>query len=419
MTKTYTLVYQNSANDFPVGKIVEDDDPSSGRPRMAFRYDEAWLKNGFSLGFDLPLTDAVHFPKTDKSGSENASFLFLRDQNPGLWIQSILPSIRNFGLLIAHSAPSELELLNHLNRQEGYFSCLRLIDDGNTTSKASKWPILDKKMLSDIGRASESFARNPSRMNEDELRLFWSHATLVGGKRPKFTVALQSNPDIPYVLRLRNREVDIHDTIWMEVGRELAQACELNAVEGRLVGTDAYLERRFDRDGHTPLCCLSAATLMRQKDDLSRTLPSWLNLADILNTDGASPKEDLLELFKRLVYDILVCNSRDDFEHIWFYRHSGGWKLAPLYAPLPTVPVFRLRSLPIPIAKNDTTAEPENAIAVASYFGLSNRKAKDIVLNLMRAIQNWKKLAQSAGASLREIESMQNAFYTSQQLDLL
>ena len=72
---------------------------------------------------------------------------------------------------------------------------------------------------------------------------------------------------------------------------------------------------------------------------------------------------------------------------------------------------FPIRSLPIAIYGRDIQANPQNALSVARYFGLSAREAKETLMTVLRAVNDWDEIARSLGAMPREIDFMRPAFY--------
>lgn len=89
--------------------------------------------------------------------------------------------------------------------------------------------------------------------------------------------------------------------------------------------------KRFDRNGRTRIPFLSAMSMLNAIDNDSQ-IHSYLEIADAIRQYGASPKEDLLELWKRIVFSILISNTDDHLRnHGFLYINQKGWKLSPLY----------------------------------------------------------------------------------------
>src|SRR5262249_40080753 len=146
------------------------------------------------------------------------------------------------------------------------------------------------------------------------LRRFVDRGSSLGGARPKAATDWQSRPALAKFAR--------SDDSWNVVRAEyaamtLAARCGLavSAVDlVTLVGHDVLIVDRFDRqtkDGRirrVPFA--SAATMLRVADPASRRF-GYGDLADVLRrTYGPSdPAADLRELFRRMVFNVLIKNS--------------------------------------------------------------------------------------------------------------
>lgn len=57
---------------------------------------------------------------------------------------------------------------------------------------------------------------------------------------------------------------------------------------------------------------------------------SYLAFVDGLRQHGAAPKEDMRELWRRIVFSILILNTDDHLRnHGFLYEGTRGWRLAP------------------------------------------------------------------------------------------
>ena len=54
-------------------------------------------------------------------------------------------------------------------------------------------------------------------------------------------------------------------------------------------------------------------------------------MADFIKSNGARPKEDLVELWKRIVFNMAVSNTDDHLRNHAFILTKKGWILSPLY----------------------------------------------------------------------------------------
>lgn len=400
MTKIFPVSLIVDKSVLTVGQIARDEGEKKSAPStLAFRYKPTWLKVGFALGDDLPLRPQILTPENKGAVTNRFPepiFGFLRDHLPGTWL-----------LRTSDSANATSDALDFLleNPSALRFSSLFC---GTEAPAEVPAPILTKALTGRLMRATESYFRDPSRLSEEEIDLIQSLGDTFGGTKIKFRVRTEKNPETEYVLRPRNPASQVDEPLWAAVTMTLAKKSGLKALSGRFIPSLGYLEERFDRAGGNPLFCLSAATLAKGGDNAASV--TWLDIADILNREGTKPKEDLRELFSRLVFDMVVLNSRDTPENIWFYRHEGGWRLCPISYGLSKPSSLPFRTLQTAVVGKNTLADTNTALSVARYFNLSARQAKEIILNTLRVTRDWESTARLYGALRSDCTLMQSAF---------
>ena len=98
---------------------------------------------------------------------------------------------------------------------------------------------------------------------------------------------------------------------------------------------------------------------------------SYLDLAAFIRAHGASPRQDLAELWKRIVFSMAVSNTDDHLRNHGFLLTPTGWRLAPLYDVNPDPAGNRLS---LNVSEYDNTIDLALALEVADYFGLSPRR---------------------------------------------
>lgn len=400
MTKIFPVSVIVDKSVLTVGQIARDEGgKNSASPTLAFRYDPTWLKIGFALGAALPLEPRILTPENKETVTKRLRepiFGFLRDHLPGTWLLRSSDS--------ANATRNALDFLLE-NPPALRFSSLFC---GTEAPAEVPAPILTKALTGRLTRATESYFRDPSRLSEEEIDLIQSLGDTFGGTKIKFRVRTEKNPDTEYVLRPRNPASQVDEPLWAAVTMTLAKKAGLKALSGRFIPSLGYLEERFDRVDGLPLFCLSAATLAKGGDNAASV--TWLDIADILNREGTKPKEDLRELFSRLVFDMVVLNSRDTPENIWFYRHEGGWRLCPISYGLSKPSSLPFRTLQTAVVGKNTLADTNTALSVARYFNLSARQAKEIILTTLRVTRDWESTARFYGALRSDCTLMQSAF---------
>ncbi len=138
---------------------------------------------------------------------------------------------------------------------------------------------------------------------------------------------------------------------------------------------------------------------------------SYLEIADALRQYGAQPDADLQELWRRIVFNVLVSNTDDHLRnHGFLYVSGAGWRLAPAYDLNPVPLDLKPRVLSTAITFDSAEASLDLAFEVAEYFGLNDLQAKRIAWEVGEVVSRWDEEAAGMGLSRKMIERMESAF---------
>jgi serine/threonine-protein kinase HipA len=165
-----------------------------------------------------------------------------------------------------------------------------------------------------------------------------------------------------------------------------------------------FLTRRFDRDQDVRRHFASAMTLTGHVDGEPA---SYLELADVLTRAGASPHEDLEQLWRRIVFSMCISHVDDHLRNHGFLLGTGGWRLAPAYDVNP-IPTGNGHVLNIDMTSN--TQDLSLARDVAPWFRVEGKRAEHIISEVIAAVRRWREVAQHVGLSRDEQNRMQHAF---------
>lgn len=198
-----------------------------------------------------------------------------------------------------------------------------------------------------------------------------------------------------------------------KVTHDLAKMCGLDVPESRLetfskLGS-TFLVKRFDRDGNRRIHFASAMTMLGKMDGASGDDGTgYLELVSFLRSNGVHPKKDLVELFKRIVFNMAVSNTDDHLRNHGFILTQSGWRLSPLYDVNP-IPYGEF--LALNVSEDDSSIDFDLAISTAAYYGIAETEAEKIVEEISaRVRENWEKLAVKYGLNRGSIERMRPAF---------
>lgn len=180
-----------------------------------------------------------------------------------------------------------------------------------------------------------------------------------------------------------NPENDDRDTgAWEMLVYQLALKAGLQVASAMLKKITSrhhtFLTKRFDRTANGErIHFASAMTMLGYTDDTDHYAgASYLELAEFLIRNGANVKEDLEELWRRIIFNICVKNTDDHLRNHGFIITAKGWILSPAYDinPIPDG-----TGLTLNISEDDNSLDVNLALEVAPYFRLPEKEAGKIL----------------------------------------
>ena len=135
---------------------------------------------------------------------------------------------------------------------------------------------------------------------------------------------------------------------------------------------------------------------------------SYLDIAAFIRANGAEPKRDLKELWKRIVFNMAVSNTDDHLRNHGFLLTPSGWKLSPLFDVNPIPSGDRLS---LNVTELDNSIDLDLAMEVSEYFGLTKAEAEKAASDIVTTVQErWERVADRFGLSRGAVEYMRPAF---------
>lgn len=407
MTDKKVLVYieLNGENHF-VGTLWSHF--NRGKETSDFEYSRNWLnnKNAFSLepGLFFSAGKQVNPRQVPLFGS-------FGDSAPDTWGRVLMRRYENKLAKDENRAPrtlNEIDYLLYVNdvvRQ----GALRFKTEENgdflfPSEIKSIPPIVD---LAKLLAASEKIVALKEK--DSDLQLLLAPGSSLGGARPKASV-IDKNGNL-CIAKFPKKNDYTNNVTWEAVALTLAHQCGLNTQEWSLVSAgkkQVIIMKRFDRNGNKRIPFLSAMSMLNAVDNDSQ-IHSYMDIADAIRQYGATPKEDLLELWKRIVFSILISNTDDHLRnHGFLYVNQKGWKLSPLYDVNPSNDNKNVLSTYI--TENDNSQSLDLALSVCDYFEINTQEAEKIIIDMKCVVANWKQVAKQFGLSSSEISKMECAF---------
>jgi serine/threonine-protein kinase HipA len=246
---------------------------------------------------------------------------------------------------------------------------------------------------------------------DEDLLLLFAPGSSLGGARPKASVADKDGHLA--IAKFPKQDDDYGIETWEEVALTLADAAGIRTAPHRLeqaAGKAVFVTRRFDRttDGKR-LPFLSAMAMLGFKDGEHGSYPE---LVDALRTYGSDTENDAIELFRRMVFNILASNVDDHMRnHGFLWTGELGWKLSPAYDLNPVPADVRAHVLSTNITLDEATCSIDLARQAATdFFALPVKQTNEIIAQVASAVSTWREVAARKGVKKSEIERMESAF---------
>jgi len=389
------------------------------RENAAFEYDGDWLAAADRFAIDplLPLIAGPQFHAKVRDGSIFHSAI--ADTEPDGWGKRVIhrdhakrrEETRKQGEAIETRPLNELDFLLAVD-DVSRIGALRFQDEEGVFRRASEdWrrtapPLVELRHLLAASQAVESNTETAA-----DLAYLRGRGTSLGGLRPKCTVideegrlSIGKFPSIRDERSVTRGEV---------LALRLASMAGINAATASIVDSDGLpvaLVRRFDRPkGGGRLMYVSAATVLGV-DPRDGAEHSYTDIVDALRRHGASPREDIEELWRRIAFSILITNVDDHILNHGFLHADGGlWRLSPAFDvnPFPE----RVRELKTWISEDTGPAASIDALMSSNaYFGIVPARAKEILGDVERAVARWRDIAGELGMGNLDIAQFEDAF---------
>ena len=370
---------------------------------VSLHYGKEWLANGFALSEDLPLVDNEFLPPGRLAADAQRAVGAVDDARPDRWGEKVIRFAEK---------PKRLSLMEYLYYAgDDRFGALGASTSSSTYSPRAVSPL---PRLDDVQQLSEVAAKIEASepITALEAKMIAGGGSPLGGAKPKALIDIDGEQ---WVIKFFNNE-PIDTPLIEHATMTLARRAGIAAAETqviRLAGANALAVRRFDREQHRRIHGISAGTAIRAATATgAEPEMGYPELARILRRVGITQDEmnqrDARELFRRMVFNILIDNT-DDHEK----NHSllvvnpfdnGRLKLAPAYDVLPTNSGQGYQELICGAQGRDSTLE--NAMSQCDAFGLLPTQATAEVAKVIDAVNAWQEHFAQAGVTALDIESL-------------
>lgn len=397
-----------------VGTLAHDKD------QVRFKYDKEWLEHSLSFALDPHLTlDAAPFFPNPTTGN----FGIFLDSSPDRWGQTLMQRREVIEARDEGRKPRTLYAWDYLigvqdlTRQ----GALRFKLEGKTSFLAdnalSAPPVTRLGELEAVAKELTSKKINDLDALKRWLSVLVAPGSSLGGARPKanFTEADGSL----WIAKFPAKD-DVRDVgAWEMLVHSLAADAGINIPPARMLNFGGehhtYCVKRFDRQDGRRLFYASAMTMLKREDSEGA---SYLDLAQFLMSNGARTfiKQDLEQLFRRVIFNIAVGDRDDHLRNHGFVLTKDGWRLSPAFDVNPnTEKAVHVLN----IDDQDNRPLLENALATAELYELTEDHAMEVAREVVEAVSSWKSTARKFHIANVDIHEMESAFLPSEMENLL
>ncbi len=397
----------------PIGVLTRYPGP---RGAIAFTYARSWLDgpDPFALEPRLPLIEGPQY------APGGALPFIIADTTPDLWGQLLLERreaesadrqgrrARRLGaweFLVGVSDETRMGALRLRRDRDGPF-----IDDADPSIP----PMTGLRALEAAARAFEE--SHGASVADPTIALLITPGSSLGGGRPKANFRGVDNE--LWIAKFPSRTDRRDSGAWEEVFARLARDAGVRVAHSELLTLGdkgrTFATRRFDRTEAGRRLFASAMTMTGKREGEPAGYPDLARaVAD--HVAPAAVREDLEQLFRRMAFNVLAGNRDDHLRNHGFLRLPEGWRLAPAYD---LNPAREMREHSLTIDGTINAPSYEAALATHRLYGLSEARARSIMVEVASAVSKWPARADAAGISKLE-QTTVGAVFMSLPLDRL
>jgi len=368
---------------------------------VSLLYGTEWIASGFPLSEYLPLIDVVHMPRGRLTGDGERAVGAVDDARPDRWGQKVIRVIVN---------PRRKSLMEYLYYAgDDRFGALSVSTNSDVYMPYSTGvlPRLEQaEALSHVVAKIEA----SEELSDQERKMIQAGGS-IGGAKPKALINIDGHE---WVIKFFNGE-PVDSPLIEHATMTLAKKAGITVATTRVVSlpkANAVAVKRFDRTDGGRIHSISAGTALRAAAVDAEPDLSYPALAQLLRRAGVTEEDrnekDARELFRRMVFNILVDNTDDHEKNhallVTAPGANGKYELAPAYDVLPTGSGQGYQEFACGTDGHDSTLA--NAMSQSALFGLTPTGAAAEVARVIDVINGWREHFAAEGVSQRDIESL-------------
>jgi len=384
---------------------------SKGSRIFGFEYAKEWLKSDdlFLIDPEIGLFSGTQYPhKKDNFGvfmdsmpdTWGRKLMLRRAAQEALSRKEAAPKLYEIDFLLGVHDASRMGALRFKLDPDGPF-----LDD----NKHNPTPPITH--LRELEASVKAYEEDEEGKNGNEwIPMLFAPGSSLGGARPKASIIdLEGHLCIA---KFPSKSDNTDKAAWEYLAYELAckaginmPICKLEKVRGPY---HTFLSRRFDREAGERIHFASAMTMTKNSEDSIRdATPSYLEIADFIQTYGSNIEEDLHQLWRRIVFHMAISNTDDHFRNHGFLLTKKGWRLSPAYDINPSTDK---NGLALNVDMHNNALDFELALSVGQFFQLKDAQMHRIIKEVCTAVKIWRTLGSKLGIPRAELEIMSPAF---------
>lgn len=330
--------------------------------KVVFQYDKTWQKDGFSINpFKLPLCDDVFISKTPHF---KGLFGVFGDSLPDSYGELLLERyLKQKGIKV-----SEINCLDRLAYVgSSGMGFLEYVPDYNFEKKDDD--IDFDKIQIEVNKILDS-------KEVDDITTLYALGGSSGGARPKSLIKYNGEDYIAkFSAKFDPKNIAEIEYRYMEA----AKKAHINIPDIKLVETKNnkyFLIKRFDRTNESKIHMISVAALL----EADFRAPSFdyndlIKLTRVLTNNEA----DVLEMFRRMVFNVLIDNQDDHAKNFSFLYDVNlkEYRLSPAYDITPGKTYYGEHTTSVNGKGKNITED--DMLQVASKNKMNMNKVKEII----------------------------------------
>ena len=384
---------------------------AKGRKSFSFTYNGGWIASPeqFLLDPDIAWFGGSQYP------NQKENFGMFLDSMPDTWGRTLMK--RRASILAKQNgkqAPTlyDIDFLLGVH-DESRMGALRfkLDPDGPFLDNDPFSPTPPSATIRELQHGAELIESNDDTAEVRKwLAMLMAPGSSLGGARPKANILDEKGQ--PWIAKFPSKNDTTDRAAWEYLAYRLAINAGIEMADSKLEHVagkyHTFFTARFDRKKSSRIHFASAMTMTGKNEETIRDdIPSYLDIVEFIQFSGARVVEDLAQLWRRMVFNILISNTDDHLRNHGFLLESTGWRLSPAFDINPSIDKD---GLALNIDMDSNQLDLGLAKEVGAYFRLGEKEMDAIIDQVRAAVAEWQKIAGEIGIARGEQTLMAPAF---------